>query len=251
MDQENKIRRIHHYNHIFKKRTKINRNSYKEHVGNTCCSSSMRPGNSKISNKYPDKIYKKEVAVYQIVGHKIHSGNKLYRNSCIQSAITFKNEMQHSNAKICGRGKQKTNNYVPLKANFIIAGTKIALGNKYSLFDHTGLKIYFGVDYIADYNINYNDDKHISYQQFVNIMENIFNIIENNKDQDILIACEAGVNRSVSVIIGYMIRNKIDYYLALNTIEDEKNKINPNWNNLTNLSMRHLLRLYNNLINVY
>lgn len=238
---ENKLRGIDHYNNKFKNKKKVKRNFFREYVGNTMSSSSSRPGSEKISNTYPDKLYNKEVSHHQIVDHTIYNGDRLYRDTCIQSIVSY-NSSKVKTEKILA---DKCCN-VALKVDIAIDGSKISLGNKQSLLDHTGVKIYFGSDYVADYNINFDDKRTITYQEFLNVMDKIIKIIEHNKNSDILIACDAGVNRSPAVVIGYMIYTGMRYYDALNVIEESKIKTNPNWNNLTNFTIRHILRLYDN-----
>lgn len=97
---------------------------------------------------------------------------------------------------------------------------------------------------IKVYRISFKDSRVISHRSFEHILERALNfidsVIDTNKS-NILIACDSGVNRSVSVVIGYaMKRCGITFNDALGVIEKSKN--DDQWFNLTNLRLMRLLK---------
>lgn len=69
-----------------------------------------------------------------------------------------------------------------------------------------------------------------------------------NKNKNILILCTKGVNRSVSIAVGYAITRKGQTYEEISEyIEAQKKAISGNWDNLTNYRIRNLLQTLSNL----
>jgi hypothetical protein len=95
---------------------------------------------------------------------------------------------------------------------------------------------------ISRTHIEFPDSLHISYEKFKNILFRAINKINSiPKNKNILLICNAGINRSVSIAIGYaMICEKMTFEDALLSIE--KDKSNDQWYNLTNLRLMRLLR---------
>lgn len=81
---------------------------------------------------------------------------------------------------------------------------------------------------IKFYNFILEDNLLYTYE-LIKYSEEINNIIKNNKDKKILIHCNEGQSRSVSIILLYMILEKdINYLDAFNIIKKIKPDINPN-----------------------
>lgn len=95
-----------------------------------------------------------------------------------------------------------------------ILGQNIFLGDSSALKNVSLLKKYdigiiinFGeTDHDCDYNINFPDSVSISYYDFNGILEQTEDIIAMNSDKKILLMCDQGVNRSVSIAMGLMIK---------------------------------------------
>lgn len=96
---------------------------------------------------------------------------------------------------------------------------------------------------IQFYNYQLEDNFLYTYE-LMKYGEQIISNIENNKNKKILIHCNEGRSRSVSVIIMYLILKKGYRYIdALQHIERIKSDINPN------IGFKRILKLYNNLYN--
>ena len=95
---------------------------------------------------------------------------------------------------------------------------------------------------ISHTHIEFPDSLHISYDKFKNILFSAINKINSiPKNENILLICNAGINRSVSIAIGYaMICKHMSFKDALTCVEIDKS--NDQWYNLTNLRLMRILR---------
>ena len=83
------------------------------------------------------------------------------------------------------------------------------------------------------------EDNLLYKKEIINYSIEIYDIINNNKDKNILIHCNEGQSRSVSVIIYYlMTKYKYDYNKCHSIIKNIKYDINPN------MSFQQMLRMY-------
>ena len=134
-------------------------------------------------------------------------------------------------------------------------GDNIYVGNVHSaidaetLNDHKIAVIINFSDYLLSnrniniHNITYKDTRNLDYHRFTNILLQAANIINNNPNKNILIVCNKGVNRSVSIAIGYAILNKkYTFDNSYEYVETQKLKKYKTWHSLTNQRIKHLLR---------
>ena len=71
--------------------------------------------------------------------------------------------------------------------------------------------------------------------------------IQDNNDST-LICCKRGVNRSICLVMYYLIKHQGHSFDSASTlIENEKTKISKTWNNLTNNRLKNFLRLLHSL----
>lgn len=96
--------------------------------------------------------------------------------------------------------------------------------------------------------ISMKEDKSLTYEEFSRKVDIVCNIIcEAEQDgKSVLIHCIAGSNRSVGAVIAYAISHKkMELATAINYFDNKKkNSGFPNWDNLSNLHIYHLLQQY-------
>ena len=110
-----------------------------------------------------------------------------------------------------------------------------------SVRDKRARRFLWGKSKVKKYMVTFADSRFISYREFIKIVNRMLQIIDDNPDANILIVCEKGINRSVSIAMSYgMLRHNYTYDLALAAIENAKN--NNSWHNLTNVRMCNILR---------
>lgn len=87
------------------------------------------------------------------------------------------------------------------------------------------------------------EDNLLYKKEIIKFSMEIYEIINNNKDKNILIHCNEGQSRSVSVIIFYlMTKYKYNYGKCHSMIKDIKSDINPN------MSFQQMLRMYHDTL---
>ena len=98
-----------------------------------------------------------------------------------------------------------------------------------------------------------NDRMDISYRRFRSLLEESTDILSSslNSDKTVLVHCNAGVNRSVCVVIAYAISIGIDLNESIKIIEESKyEKYNERiWDTLTNKTFRAYIGRYDTDIN--
>jgi protein-tyrosine phosphatase len=73
------------------------------------------------------------------------------------------------------------------------------------------------------------EDNLLYKKELIDISEIVYQLIEDNKDKNILIHCNEGQSRSVSVIIYYLIRKyEYDYFKSYDLIKNIKVDAKPN-----------------------
>lgn len=93
------------------------------------------------------------------------------------------------------------------------------------------------------YNIQFNDCRTVSYHYFISILNKITRIFEQNPNKIIVLACDKGVNRSVSMAIGLAIQHgSFEVDQALEYIQNKKNEKYTNWYSMNNLKFIRCLR---------
>jgi protein-tyrosine phosphatase len=92
-------------------------------------------------------------------------------------------------------------------------------------------------------NIKYEDRLSLNFHTFKSIIDQTNDIISNT-DDEILIVCDKGVNRSVSIILAYAIMMKEYTFVdAIDYLDTVKLNKYPNWNSLTNTRIKSMLKL--------
>lgn len=87
-------------------------------------------------------------------------------------------------------------------------------------------------DKIGDYNISYIDSRVLSRNEFINILNQVENIILTKPNDNILLTCKRGVNRSASIAMGLLIRNySMDFSTVPAYIEELKSNCDTSWDN--------------------
>ena len=249
-----------HYLNQFKNRSKGRINSPKNRLGNaTSCSHSRPSGSVKCSQRINEKMINNDTQLYQTVDHHQSKTQFLYRKSSIQTIVS------HDKTNRKNQQKPTVHNVIKqMKVPKMIHLEKIAcnlyLGNLESALDFHLLakkKIHVVIN-VSDcvisnrtidvHNICYKDTRSLGYHQFLHILTQSLQIIDMNHNKNILIACTKGVNRSVSIVVGYAITRKGNTYEEISEyIEDLKKDICGNWDNLTNNRIRNLLKTLSNL----
>lgn len=131
-------------------------------------------------------------------------------------------------------------------SNFEFVNQQYHLDKKYDfkyIINLTGNKIVKGDKKI--YYITLNDDRHLRYYQFVDVIKKTYDIILNaeNEKEAILVHCGTGVNRSIAIVIAYAIMEKnMKLDDILRYIESKKKNIGVTWDSLTNMHFHHLLK---------
>lgn len=117
-----------------------------------------------------------------------------------------------------------------------IANTNLFIGDCWAASDLNKLQ-QFNIKHVINIGAHIKEYSDISYYHVMiqdNPNENIikhfnyvFNIIDNN-NQNILINCSAGVSRSASFVIGYLIYKGNNYNTSYNILQKCRSIINPN-----------------------
>jgi protein-tyrosine phosphatase len=119
-----------------------------------------------------------------------------------------------------------------------IHGTNLYIGNWFGASDEkqllgNNIKYIFNFSYfslrkfpgITYYDINILDHPDQNILQF---FDSVFRKIDTLRYGNILVNCQAGISRSASMIIGYLIRKGFSYDQSYNMIKKARHIINPN-----------------------
>jgi hypothetical protein len=95
------------------------------------------------------------------------------------------------------------------------------------------------------YSIDYEDNRCIRFPDFKAIIGRTNQLLDEHLDQGkVLVVCDQGVNRSVSIVIAYAILCQgLTYSQVLDFVEEAKFEYDPNWNNLSNAKIRQFLKI--------
>ena len=249
-----------HYDHKFKNRSSVVRNPRYKYLGNCVSPAASRPsGHVLCKGRLAQKMVNRDISLFgEIDTHMLNC--EPIRKSTINTIVPYKdtpklnNQISYpDNPKIIDIVKKKHQHKI---CHLDKIHYRLYLGNVYCLEDETILTGR-GIRHIIDFSdenyslpkffkhhkIHFRDSLNIGNQEFRHVLNQVIEIISDIVDPavNILIVCNAGINRSVSICIGYaiLIRN-IKYADALTIIEDTKN--DDNWYNLTNLRLIKILR---------
>jgi protein-tyrosine phosphatase len=99
-------------------------------------------------------------------------------------------------------------------------------------------------------NYLFEDDKHMTYNQFETILSEIIESVHKHLSQDhkVLIHCRAGINRSAAVVVGLAVK----YYgfkckAAILNLETSKKQRYRNWHTLTNCTFKEHLKTWSDI----
>jgi protein-tyrosine phosphatase len=88
----------------------------------------------------------------------------------------------------------------------------------------------------------YHNTKYLDYDTFLKLVTASNDLLSKViSDGNILLVCNAGVNRSVSIAVGFAVSRGQSSAKALHYIDMEKYKTDKTWNNLTNFRIRQLV----------
>jgi len=95
-------------------------------------------------------------------------------------------------------------------------------------------------------NFKLPDTRTITYKEFHEIFQQIYNIIDKLGDtKKVLIVCDKGVNRSVAVAVAYDIfKNGNNFTDSYDYLEQKKNKKYKYWSSLNNLRFSNILKCF-------
>ena len=97
------------------------------------------------------------------------------------------------------------------------------------------------------YNISFRDLRFCRYKDFLDSTNECLRIMEESDryDRKVILICEDGINKSVSIALCYAILKKnISYFNSTSEIDRKKLKKYKNWDNLTNKNIKNYIRAY-------
>lgn len=97
------------------------------------------------------------------------------------------------------------------------------------------------------YNINFRDLRFCRFKDFSYTARECLKIIDESDryNRKVILICDDGINKSVSIAICYAIlRKKISYFDSTSEIDRKKLKKYKNWNNLTSNNIKNFIRAF-------
>ena len=97
------------------------------------------------------------------------------------------------------------------------------------------------------YNINFRDLRFCRFKEFSYTARECLKIMEESDryDRKVILICEDGINKSVSIALCYAIlRKKISYFDSTNEIDKKKLEKYKNWDNLTSNNVKNFIRAF-------
>lgn len=96
-------------------------------------------------------------------------------------------------------------------------------------------------DNVRIHTLSYPDTRSIDYASFIDIIQQCVCFIRNNIQDGVLVVCDQGVNRSVSVVVAYGVATGLNLKEIMNYVDFVKYSYDSTWNNLTNFRIRRLV----------
>lgn len=238
----------------FKNRGKTDNRNHSRHLGNCTSLASSRPSSTLCSQRVNQKAINQKIETHHIIDYAINADKKNYQIEPVTHLdLHHPNHYNQANSSTI---ENKIKSDIVKIVHLPKIDERIYLGNVTSAIDAVSLNNYriSVIINLSDYqladpvikihDIKYKDTKLLSYSQFVHILSTFLSIIDQVPiDQNILVICTKGVNRSASMIIGYAINRKHQTFNeALNYIETQKSASYSFWDTLTNQKMKNLLR---------
>ena len=129
--------------------------------------------------------------------------------------------------------------------NVLAAYNPAALAGVKTIVNCSDSRVY-GPKGVAVYVVPYADARHLPFGDFAHTMNTCLELIKAAvvAHRPVLVVCEKGVNRSVSVAVAHLIREHgMHFQEAINKIEARKAETYGGaWNSLTNFRIRNLLK---------
>ena len=97
------------------------------------------------------------------------------------------------------------------------------------------------------YNINFRDLRFCRFKEFSYTARECLKIMEESDryNRKVILICEDGINKSVSIALCYAIlRKKISYFDSTNEIDKKKLEKYKNWDNLTSNNVKNFIRAF-------
>lgn len=250
------------YENTFKNRTAGTNNKHRVHLGNCLTNTGSRPsGHVPCTSRLAEKMVNRDIQQHHAVDtHQIETKSGLYRKTTIQTIVPHEPKVKMNQQNHAEKISERVQEIVEKKQVQEICylgeiDPRIWLGNVYCLNDPPTLqnkRIKHVIDFadeevtipqrIQHHRIKFHDSLSITNATFKQILQQTISIIDNiAPEENILIVCNAGINRSVAVIIGYAIlKRSMSFKRALEIVENSKK--DDQWYNLTNLRLLRLLR---------
>ena len=93
------------------------------------------------------------------------------------------------------------------------------------------------------YHIPCLDTKTVHFRDFYQSFLNVKDLLDEHlSSKAVIIVCQAGVNRSSAMAVAYAISNGLKCNDIIEYLADRKFTVSPNWDNLTNMRFRTILR---------
>jgi len=255
------------YNMKFLKRThghKRNDRYGRYLIGNSTSSSHSRPSGSVICRtRLDEKIINIDTEQHHTVDNHTLETPYIYRKTSIQTIVSYESNQGQSQQKM---NMQLTSKPVPSHKHIDCAkmtplpeiNDNLFIGNYLSTMDDNQLKnrkisviinvsgtplLYSSNKQMKIYSLDYKDTRQLSYRELKHILDRVIEIMDLNENKKILIVCNKGVNRSVSLAIGYAILKKnMTFDQAYEYIDTQKNKRYEHFHSLTNPKIKNLLK---------
>jgi len=279
MESEIKDLGLLQYQNKFKNRgnEEKRRNGPKRPFGNTLSLGGARGVAGQCRSRITEKSLNHDVEIHQVIDYKPLSVSYQYRKNNLPSSVTLSNSPQmnqQNTSELVIKKNNKDTNLVrfihlpEINPNLYLSNgdifdspetlKELNINTILNLSTHWKHK-QSQYQYPVIFNPSYNDTRQLTFKEFKDIIEITQEIIINStsmpeshqpnaplklvNNRPLLVLCDKGVNRSVSVIIAYAIIEKgwtfdqaIDY---IDTIKLEKY---PFWNSLTNPRIKNLLK---------
>jgi hypothetical protein len=270
IDFNHKINGLNKYNNKFKKRSphgNLNNECRSKH-GNSISLSASRPTTNIKSHRIFNLALNQSIKKHHIIDILPEPTTKRYiEKNILPQAVCLnyrKTNTQNHKQTVVSSGNFAKHNNVSRRKNNNIYMTNLPrihpnlyIGNINSVdeFIRFGKTIIHFCDMtqianLNTYKVNFTDSRSISYNEFKYICDQTINIINTHISKGpLLLVCEKGVNRSVSMAIAYGVSKQINTLENITSYVDNMKCVQSKyWNNLTNYRIRKLLSMFTSQI---